>query len=68
MEMNKIFNLLLDGAIFDGSHHKQYYIKQALIEITGSEDKIYELLAEQYDMTVPEYIEAYGKLQDGIPA
>lgn len=64
----KIINNLLDGLVFDGAHHKQYYIYQALLLIYGSKENIYKKLAKDYDISVEEYIKEYGEIDEGISA
>lgn len=34
----KIIEVLLDGLYTDGAHHKQYYLKQALILLVGKDE------------------------------
>ncbi len=42
----KVINTLISGLIFDGSHHKQYYIQEGLRLLGYPMEKVYELLAK----------------------
>lgn len=68
MKKKKLIDALLDGFTYDGAHHKQHYIYQALLAIYGSKENIYKKLANDYNLTVEEYIEEYGEIDEGIPA
>lgn len=59
---------LLNALIYDGAHHKQHYVYQALLVLYGTKENIYKIIARDYNLTVEEYIKEFGEFDEGIPA
>lgn len=68
IDKEKAIDTLISGLIFDGSHHKQYYIQEGLRLLGFPMDRVYELLAKENNLSLEDYLEQYGTIEDGIIA
>lgn len=68
VDLSAIVNRLLDGLIFDGAHHKQYYLGEVAKLLGFNKQDLLELAARGNGCSsVEEYIEEYGEWEDGSP-
>jgi len=69
IDKHTLESMLLDGLVYDGGHHKQWFLKMALIKKLGSVEATMEYIRKEYDFnTYDEYLEEYGDFGFCCPA
>ena len=61
-------DILLDGIITDGAHHKQWFLCMALIKLCGSGVEAQNMITKRYGCeSWDEFLSEYGDIDTGIP-
>ena len=67
-DKNTVEDILMDGMVTDGGHHKQWFLYQAFLKLGYTKQEIKMKFATRHECkTVEEYEEEYGEFDEGIP-
>ena len=65
---SSVEDILINGLVTDGAHHKQWFLYQALIKITGSKGEALATLASRHNCSVEQFVQEYDASEFmGIP-